>query len=110
MPLNGTAKSQWSPTWSLKTKQQSSVENVVEDKSIRIYPNPSSSYVMIEADDVQTVSLEITDVTGKSMMMQTNVHLSSEPHRLDTKDIPSGAYYLTLNRGDVRTTKSFIKQ
>lgn len=110
MPLNGTAKSQWSPTWSLKTRQPSSVEKVSEDKNIRIFPNPSSSYIMIESDNVHTATLEITDVLGKSMMKLTNVHLSSEPHRIDTKDIPAGAYYLTIKSADINITRSFVKQ
>lgn len=109
-PIDISANGPWSSTWSFKTGGTSSVKRVEDDKSIRIYPNPSSSYILIESEDAKTASLEITDVTGKSVIAIQNTHLSSSPLRIETKDMPSGVYYLTIKHGGEITTKSFIKQ
>lgn len=109
-PLNKTAEGPWSYTWSFKTGGTSSVKRVEDDKSIRIYPNPSLSYIFVESEKAETATLEITDVTGKSVVTMHNAQLSLTPLRIETNHMPSGVYYLTISRGDEITTRSFIKQ
>lgn len=110
LPMNKSAVGQWSATWSFRTGGTSSVNHTEDDKSIRIYPNPASSYLLIESSDAGMASVIITDVTGKTAYANTSVRLSTDPLRIETNEFPAGAYYVVIRRGDSITAKTFIKQ
>jgi uncharacterized delta-60 repeat protein len=58
----------------------------------RIFPNPAKDYVTITLNNASSASVQILDVTGRTM--QTN---TIEGHqRIDISNIPSGSYILLL--------------
>ncbi|MCS7027573.1 MAG: T9SS type A sorting domain-containing protein [Bacteroidia bacterium] len=70
-------------------------------KSITIYPNPSSDYILVQS--IMPISernpIEIYDVVGKLIRRETS-------HPVDIRNMPSGMYWLKLGN----SVQKFIKK
>lgn len=79
--------------------------NELVDEKVRIFPNPASSIVTIEAGrEYETVS--VFDLTGKMVMQRTINTLTT----LDISGLQSGLYMLRLEGNDSPVVRKFIKQ
>lgn len=68
---------------------------------INVFPNPTSDFITIEAEDLQHVVL--TDITGKTLNSQT---VKGNSVRLDVSGLKAGVYFISAK---THTTSSFVK-
>ena len=92
-----------SKSWEFEVLLMSSLSQALGLQNLLIYPNPAKDWVYLllpEGGDNQ--SLEISDASGKTIMMQTLPTLEKKFH-LNLKELTSGAYRLTVKQNG-RTT------
>jgi hypothetical protein len=65
-----------------------SVNNVSVSSNIKIYPNPATSTLTIDAD--VAVNVTILGIDGRMIMHQDNAHT------LDISDLPNGMYMVMI--------------
>lgn len=82
----------------------SSVE-IVDDPNVKILPNPASTSVEISGLLLDNAIVNILDVTGK--IIQT---ISSSGQRIEVSELPSGFYFISIDRGEQRMVKSLVKE
>ena len=73
---------------------------------IRIYPNPASEFLFIDADVLQA-KLQLFDMQGRLLVEQ---ELDSGSHRLDLSGYPEGAYLLKILSEEGIAWFKFLKQ
>ena len=90
------------------------IKNIKNDK-FKIYqnmPNPFSntSYVFYELAEAANVSLEVFDMTGKSLVVYNEGFKSAGKSmiEIDAIDFPSGIYHYTITIGDQKATKKMV--
>lgn len=75
--------------------------------SIKMFPNPSSDRVTIEANDLSNTTVYLTDVLGRNVpsfiLNQTDNSISFNVQRLDT-----GIYFVVLKQDDIVTTRKLV--
>jgi hypothetical protein len=81
-----------------------SASQPAEEASVSVYPNPSSSYVNIVANNGGSMqSIKVTDLSGRQVRMIGDLKTSS--YRLDHADLSPGLYFLTI-----QTRKGLVTQ
>jgi hypothetical protein len=75
-------------------------ENILTPVNVNVYPNPVSEYVRIEFEQPSDaeIRLNLLDFRGKlvdSDILGTGVTI----HEINMQDLPSGLYYLRLQKG-----------
>ena len=92
----------------------SGMENIKNEK-FKLYqniPNPFSntSHVFYELTEAAPVSLEVFDLTGKSMTIINAGFQSAGKSliKIDASDYPAGIYHYTITIGDQRSTKKMV--
>ena len=78
-----------------------SVENVVVDTDVTVYPNPANDVINVKGEDIQHV--EIYNSIGLKVL-DKNVNDSES---IDIANLTSGIYFVRTvdNKGKVSTTK-----
>jgi len=77
----------------------------IEETSVKLYPNPATNYIKIEADSFWLGSdILLTDVQGKEI----KTWKSWNGLELDLPNIPSGLYLIELNSTDQKTQKRLV--
>ena len=99
VPIGYSGSTMWPDVKMLFTDASSGITKVVDDLSVRIYPNPVSDILYVEGVDVQKI--EIFDGTGRQ------VYVSDNLFTVDMSSYPIGIYYLRVvtNQGKVSTKK-----
>ncbi len=69
--------------------------------NVSIYPNPTTDFVTIEANDLQQVDL--MDMTGKTL---SSTAAKGNSIRMDVSDLKAGVYLISAK---TRSTSSFVK-
>lgn len=78
------------------------------DKSINVYPNPTSDYLnYVITNDAQISSIVINDITGKEIFRNDN---ANTPAPVNVSELSSGVYFITFKSDNKSATKKFIKQ
>ena len=81
-----------------------SVNNIPQNElKLEVYPNPASNSVNISytVSHAQTVSIEISDMTGKKVKeINTNAHNADNLDRINVSDLQSGMYTIRLMTQD----------
>ena len=72
-----------------------------KDLNISIYPNPTTDFVTVDADELQSVTL--TDLNGKTL---SSIVAKGNSIRLDVSDLKAGIYLISAK---TRSTSSFVK-
>ncbi|MDR9375409.1 MAG: T9SS type A sorting domain-containing protein, partial [Schleiferiaceae bacterium] len=85
-----------------------------EALSVAVYPNPAQGQTQIEfplAGDAD-VSLELTDVAGKTVLQQNfrDQKQGSFRHKLDLSDLPAGVYSLKVQADGAQHLQKLIVQ
>ena len=72
------------------------------ETKLKIYPNPFSSLLNIENNDLSIKSIEIMDVTGRKLNAKMESNLS-----INTENFKSGIYFLNIKllSGESTSTK-----
>lgn len=84
----------------------SNVDEVSSFK-VNIYPNPAANYIKIESDE-EIQSIQLTDLSGKEVITQTN--LSALSIQLTTDMLPEATYFLHIKTTSGKTAlKTFVK-
>jgi hypothetical protein len=91
------------------TDDATQVERVSNSAFASIYPNPTSSSVIIQMEgDDQSWSCRLMNVSGTQVYGMPTTRWTSELH-LDMSALPSGAYFLELNSSTGVLMKKIIK-
>jgi len=70
-----------------------------DDLGIRIFPNPASSYIRLEAQKTndENYKVEFYSLVGKRLQVAQNVSL---PHQINLSDLPAGTFVVRLTAPD----------
>jgi N-acetylneuraminic acid mutarotase len=71
-----------------------------------VYPNPTNTYLIIEADISKMYYIEITTINGQQIF---NNVLESTKHQIDLSSFQNGVYFITIRSKDFFTTKKILK-
>ncbi len=78
-----------------------------ETFDIKIYPNPASEYVIVQLGDTSKGTINIYDISGKSVFQ--NIFDQNESNiQLSLEGITSGIYFLKIEQGNREITKKLI--
>ncbi|MCS3869162.1 glucose/arabinose dehydrogenase [Chryseobacterium ginsenosidimutans] len=66
---------------------------------IKVYPNPASKKVFIEGLKDKNVTVDIINFEGRKVLTQAKI---GNDNSVDISGIPAGAYFITLNSGDLK--------
>ena len=79
------------------------------NNSIRIFPNPTSNILNIESDfNLKDIQIEITNTLGQTL--KSIYRLNADRININIPDLPNGVYFLQLQSGEQRITKTVIKE
>lgn len=70
---------------------------------LKIYPNPSTDYVILDTRN-KIEKISVFDLNGKKM------NVSNNENRVDVRSLPVGAYIISIETKDGKTSEKFIKQ
>jgi hypothetical protein len=76
-----------------------------ELNAFEIYPNPTSEVVNLQGNKAIISSLEVVDISGKVLSVQTQ-----SLHTIDVSRLAAGAYFLRIHTPDMMHTLKFIKE
>jgi len=70
-----------------------------EDLGIRIFPNPASSFIRLEAEKTtdENYKIEFYSMVGEKLQVAQNVSL---PHQINLTDLPAGTFVVRLTAPD----------
>ncbi|MPS74113.1 MAG: T9SS type A sorting domain-containing protein [Chryseobacterium sp.] len=97
--------------WKVVKLLDSDVENLIENKDIRIYPNPVKDYCYVEIGlDFEQADIYVYDMTGKvTQQSQTKNKVT----KVDTSRLPQGVYIIKANiptQKDKKLTAKIMKE
>lgn len=72
---------------------------------VKIYPNPSSSYIAIQNTEDKKMDIEIINMQGRSVMKNT----VSSNEKINIAALPTGQYIININEGTRRVVEKFTK-
>ncbi|MBL0330958.1 MAG: T9SS type A sorting domain-containing protein [Bacteroidetes bacterium] len=86
-----------------------SLNNIENENTIAIYPNPAADNITINFTSTsKNVSIKIYDARGRLVKSIANV--KSGETNFNISELESGLYLINVNDGNTSTTKRFIKQ
>ncbi|KQS92599.1 PQQ-dependent sugar dehydrogenase [Chryseobacterium sp. Leaf394] len=75
-------------------------ENMLYDEGIKVYPNPASERIFVNAYNLQNMSAELMSSEGIKVLEQKVI---DHENGIDISGIPAGVYYLILKNGDLKS-------
>ncbi len=84
-----------------------SAEDIVIN-GLTIYPNPSNGIFTVNWTENTTLTLEVFDILGKSILKNIDSRDGGNSHQLDLRQFSSGLYLLKINTADKQITKKLI--
>ena len=82
-------------------------ENVFDESSIDIFPNPTSDILNIKMDNPSLVNFSIFDIYGKKVLEKRGVR--DNEIQISTSNFSSGVYFLKVKIDEKEFVKKFIK-
>ncbi|MCB2208499.1 MAG: T9SS type A sorting domain-containing protein [Bacteroidetes bacterium] len=89
-------------------------EKFIKSESVRVYPNPTSTYVFIEFEATEPVDAEVIllDMLGKCIFRRSAAHYLKGVNRshisLKDKAVPKGTYLLYIRSDGQMLTKKLV--
>ncbi len=81
----------------------------VLNKSVVIYPNPSSSnYLITWKNSYDNIEIQIFDISGKLILDAKNISANSNSYNLDMANYSKGFYYAKIKLGEKSISKKII--
>ncbi|WP_312768990.1 T9SS type A sorting domain-containing protein [Epilithonimonas sp.] len=110
--LAGTsAKELGKENWKIVKLLDSDVEDLMENKTIQIYPNPVKDYCYVEIGlDFESADIYLYDMTGKVIQSTTT---KNKITKIDTRKLPQGVYIIKANvptQQNKKLTTKIIKE
>jgi hypothetical protein len=92
----------------LDNMASSSVENIGSGSGFHIYPNPANEVFVISSPIMYNNEfvVSITDLSGK--VVYTATSSQTEKVEINTRNLPSGAYFVNIQSADFLGTKKLI--
>jgi hypothetical protein len=89
-----------------------SVDESAPNGRIIIYPNPVTDFLMIKSIGaaIQTMSVTLTDLWGRSYYSKTFKDQPAPETRIDMSGFRPGMYIITLTQGDRRYVRKVVKE
>lgn len=87
-------------TWAMSTR------SISKNKSVRVYPNPSSGVLNLEFSSEGNVKLEVYDLLGKKMR---DLDYQGTNSSFDLADLPDGLYIIRINDDGHIYSRTFRK-
>lgn len=83
-----------------------STKDEIDNLSIQIHPNPFSDYLFIDSkDEILKSTYKLIDVFGREIRKGQLTN-----NKIETADLPSGTYYLSLNLDEEIATFKIVKR
>lgn len=77
----------------------------IENLTFRVYPNPASSFVLIESEGSDEKKISLYTLNGKEVLaIKTNV----SKYRMDLGDLPSGVFFIKVESKYGSATKKIL--
>jgi len=75
-------------------------DKVYNEKNLRVYPNPTSSMIMVESEALATSTgaVRVMDMSGREIMRR-NLMAGQQRVQLDVSKLPAGNYVVQLEAG-----------
>ena len=75
-------------------------DKVYNEKNLRVYPNPTSSMIMVESEALATSAgaVRVMDMSGREIMRR-NLMAGQQRVQLDVSKLPAGNYVVQLEAG-----------
>ena len=99
----GTYIAPWTQVWETPVTPVSVYNTSVVENSVdmTLYPNPASSYTMLEGQMVGS-TVTVSDLQGR--VLRSFVVTNDEPVRIETEGFQAGLYFVTVSDGANRQT------
>ncbi len=81
------------------------IDELAEDTTVKICPNPSSGIFTIGIKSTSTQLLQIVDITGKVVLSQT---LNNNNTSINASDLPNGVYTVFLTENYINVSKRLV--
>ncbi len=80
-----------------------------QNGQVELYPNPVKNNVFIKtSNNIENGQVYITDASGR-LLIYHRIDTSNEIIKINTADLPSGMYFLSIEGDDTCTVEKFIK-
>ncbi|MFY7846198.1 T9SS type A sorting domain-containing protein [Chryseobacterium gambrini] len=76
-------------------------QNISNNSDIKIFPNPSSTFIKIDSGNEEVVFWELFDISGKSILKGNSI-------QLNVQGLPKANYVLKINTKNKQVTKKVI--
>jgi Secretion system C-terminal sorting domain len=86
---------------------------VIDDQiSFNLFPNPTSENLFIqwETEQVEPVEIRIMDISGKEVMSIRTFTGNGKTDKINTTNLPKGAYFIRLKNDNWLITEKIIVQ
>jgi Zn-dependent metalloprotease/PKD repeat protein len=78
------------------------------NNKISIYPNPTNSIINIERPSKLRMSLLVTDLIGKEVIVMSNI--IDDKFSIDMTELTSGVYLVKIQNGDTQSVSKIVKE
>lgn len=100
----GTEIGFWVYVWETPVQPVSVYNSVAENNvTMLLYPNPATSYTMLEVGEMNNVTVTVSDLQGRVLNSFAVSH-TNEPVRIETEGYQAGMYFVTVSDGSSRQT------
>ncbi|MGH1520696.1 S8/S53 family peptidase [Chryseobacterium sp. JK1] len=79
--------------------------NTLSALEVKIYPNPTSSYIAIQSNENKKLDFEIVNLQGRTVIRNS----VSSDEKIDVSTLPTGQYMININDGSRRVVEKFTK-
>ena len=83
-------------------------KNIVQEQQphLKVYPNPTQDILSVDLPPLHDLqSLEIIDISGKTVLQQDDLQLFTDKINIDTKDLSNGFYLLKMQNAETQITQ-----
>jgi trimeric autotransporter adhesin len=87
------------------------INNIENNTSLTIYPNPANKFLYINTKRLQSglATLSIMDITGREML-NCQLPIRNGLFSVDISSLTTGMYFIRVNTNESQLTQKFIKQ
>ena len=107
--LAGTSADQLGEeNWKIVKLGDKQLDDLVENKDIRIYPNPVEDYAYVEIGlDFTEADIMLTDISGRQIQTLKTKNAVS---KINTSGLPQGVYVVTASTGEKKLSTKIVKK